>query len=68
MLKNQQQLTSAELYDNGLMETLINNAWLGKLSEKYTSLIDLLQEHLKWNKELAIWENYTNNRVGGEVE
>lgn len=62
MLKNQQQLTSAELYDNGLMETLITNAWLGKLSEKYTSLIDLLQEHLKWNKELAVWENYANNK------
>ena len=61
MLKIQNQLTSAELYDNGLMESLISNAWLGKLSEKYTSLIDLLQEHLKWNSELAVWENNNNN-------
>lgn len=62
MLKNHHQLTSAELYDNGLMETLITNSWLGKLSEKYTSLIDLLQEHLKWNKELAVWENHMSNK------
>ena len=63
MLKNQNQLTSAELYDNGLMETLISNAWLDKLSEKYTSLIDLLQEHLKWNSELAVWENNNNEKI-----
>ena len=45
------------------METLISNAWLGKLSEKYTSLIDLLQEHLKWNSELAVWENNNNEKI-----
>lgn len=62
MLQNHKQLTSAELYDNGLMETLITNSWLNKLSNKYTSLIDLLQEHLKWNKKLAVWENFTDEK------
>lgn len=48
-------LTTPELYDDGLMEFIIHNGWLAKLSERYQSLVDLFDEFLIWNPETAEW-------------
>ncbi len=34
MLRNNSFLSTPELYDNGLMEILIQNGWLNKISKK----------------------------------
>lgn len=48
-------LSTPELYDNGLMEILIQNGWLTKISNKYKSLVDIFEKHLTWDSELSKW-------------
>ncbi|UZT82891.1 DNA methyltransferase [Caproicibacterium sp. BJN0003] len=55
MVKTNTALSTPELYDNGIMEILIQNGWLEKLSEKYSSLVDIFEKHLLWNSNLSKW-------------
>ena len=48
-------LSTPELYDKGLMEILIQNGWLNTLSQKYKSLVDIFEKHLKWDSETTKW-------------
>lgn len=48
-------LSTPELYDNGLMEVLIENGWLKKFSEKYKSLVDFFEIKLIWQKDNSKW-------------
>lgn len=48
-------LTTPELCDNGMLEFIIHNGWLHKLSEKYNSLVDIFEKELKWDKEIGKW-------------
>lgn len=56
MVKSNGPLSTPELYDNGLMEILIQNGWLCKLSEKYSSLVDIFEKHLTWDSSIAKWK------------
>lgn len=56
MIKTNSSMSTPELYDNGLMEILIQNSWLHKLSEKYSSLVDIFEKHLSWNTTISKWE------------
>ncbi|MCI9132842.1 MAG: DNA modification methyltransferase [Lachnospiraceae bacterium] len=56
MVKTNGPLSTPELYDNGLMEILIQNGWLSKLSSKYSSLVDLFDKHLTWDSSTAKWQ------------
>ncbi len=56
MVKSNGSLSTPELYDNGLMEILIQNGWLSKLSSKYSSLVDLFDKHLTWDSSTAKWK------------
>lgn len=57
MVKQCSCLSTPELYDNGLMEVLIQNGWLHELSNKYSSLVTIFEKHLKWNTMTSKWEN-----------
>ena len=48
-------LSTPELYDNGLMEILIQNGWLTKISKKHKSLVDIFEKHLKWDSKISKW-------------
>ncbi|QZN88054.1 DNA adenine methylase [Vagococcus lutrae] len=48
-------MTTTELYDNGLMEILITNGWLKKISKEYKTLVEIFEKHLYWDKNLAQW-------------
>lgn len=56
MVKSNGSLSTPELYDNGLMEILIQNGWLEKLSNKYSSLVDIFEKHLTWDSSTAKWK------------
>lgn len=56
MIKSAGSLSTPELYDNGLMEILIHNGWLTKLSEKYSSLVELFEKHFTWDADTAKWK------------
>ena len=56
MVKSNGSLSTPELYDNGLMEILIQNGWLEKLSSKYSSLVDIFEKHLTWDSSAARWK------------
>lgn len=56
LLRINGNLTTPELYDNGLMEMLIQNGWLKKLSEKYSSLVELFEKHLRWDTGTNRWQ------------
>lgn len=55
MILSHGPLSTPELYDNGLMEILIDNGWLRKISKKYRSLIDIFEKHLSWDKNIGKW-------------
>lgn len=55
MVKSSGALSTPELYDNGLMEILIQNGWLSKLSEKYSSLVEIFEKHLTWDSSISKW-------------
>ena len=56
MVRTNGSLSTPELYDNGLMEVLIQNGWLHKLSTKYSSLVDIFEKHLTWDATIAKWK------------
>lgn len=56
MVKKNGWLSTPELYDNGLMEILIQNGWLAGLSKKYSSLVEIFEKHLTWVPSLARWK------------
>lgn len=47
--------TTHELYDNILMNMLIENKWLDKFSQKYNSITDFLDSYFIWEKENSKW-------------
>jgi predicted RNA-binding Zn-ribbon protein involved in translation (DUF1610 family) len=47
--------TTHELYDNILMNMLIENKWLDKFSQKYNSITDFLESYFIWEKENSKW-------------
>ena len=55
MVKSAGSLSTPELYDNGLMEILIQNGWLNKFSSKYNSLVDIFEKHLVWDPSSGKW-------------
>lgn len=56
MLKIHGSLSTPELYDNGLMELLITNGWLNKISKKYKSLVELFEKVFVWDSNTAKWK------------
>ncbi|MCF0126096.1 MAG: hypothetical protein HUJ68_10165, partial [Clostridia bacterium] len=48
-------LSTPELYDNGLVEIIIQNGWLNILSTKYKSLVELFEKYFIWDKDTARW-------------
>ena len=56
MVDQKGSLSTPELYDNGLMEVLIQNGWLNTLSKKYKSLVDIFEKHLIWDSNIARWK------------
>ena len=56
MVKSNGPMSTPELYDNGLMEILIQNGWLSILSSKYPSLVDIFDKHLMWDSSTAKWK------------
>lgn len=55
LLEKKGDLSTPELYDLGLMEMLIQNGWLKKISTKYKSLVDIFEEYFIWKSETAKW-------------
>lgn len=55
LVRQNKVLSTPELYDKGLMEVLIQNGWLTTLSQKYKSLVELFEKHLKWDADIAKW-------------
>lgn len=55
LIRQNGSLSTPELYDKGLMEILIQNGWLKTISQKYKSLVDLFEKHLKWDTDTAKW-------------
>ena len=55
-VKTNGSLSTPELYDNGLMEVLIQNGWLHPFSKKYSSLVEIFEKHLHWNQAISKWE------------
>lgn len=47
--------TTPELYDDGLIEYLIYNGWLERLSGKYKTLVELFEKRLIWNSRTSKW-------------
>lgn len=48
-------MTTPEFYDNGLMELIIHNGWLTKLSSRYTSLVDVFEKYFNWDEKRNSW-------------
>ena len=55
-------LSTPELYDNGLMEVLIQNGWLSILCNKYKSLVEIFEKHLIWDYDISKWVIKKNSR------
>lgn len=55
LVRKSGSLSTPELYDKGLMEILIQNGWLRTISQKYKSLVDIFEKHLKWDADIAKW-------------
>ncbi|WP_300344820.1 DNA methyltransferase [Fusobacterium sp.] len=51
-----QGITTAQVYDNGVLEYLINYNYLEYLSSKYKSLIPILKKYFLWNQQLGVWQ------------
>ena len=59
LLQKYGDLSTPELYDLGIMEMLIENGWLEKLSKKYRSLVEIFEENFIWKKGSAKWHLQT---------
>lgn len=55
LLEKNGDLSTPELYDMGIIEMLIENGWLQKLSLKYKSLVDIFEEFFVWKRETGKW-------------
>ena len=56
MIKNNRgKMSTPELYDNGLMEIIIHNGWLEKLSSEFDSLVDIFEKYFIWNEKGCYW-------------
>ena len=55
LIRQYGSLSTPELYDNGLMEVLIQNGWLSPLSKKYKTLVEVFEKHLHWDSESSKW-------------
>lgn len=55
MINRYGHLTTPQIYDNGLIEILIQNGWLSALSKKYKTIVDLLEKHLRWDPINSYW-------------
>lgn len=49
--ENDGSATTAKLYDNGVLEYLINNGQLKKCSKKYADLTEIFIKYLNWNEK-----------------
>lgn len=56
MINEKGSLSTPELYDEGLMEFIIHNGWLEKLSLKYKTLVDIFEKHLIWDCQNSKWK------------
>ncbi|WP_194841698.1 DNA methyltransferase [Clostridium butyricum] len=56
IIKQKGPLSTPELYDDGMMEFIIHNGWLHKLSLEYKSLVDIFEKHLIWDQEIGKWK------------
>ena len=50
-------LTTPELYDNGLMEIIIQNGWLEVLAKKYKTLVEIFEKYFIWESVTGRWKN-----------
>ena len=55
LVRQNTAMSTPQLYDNGVMEVLIQNGWLSKLSKKYKSLVEIFEKHLRWDSNLSKW-------------
>lgn len=55
LLEKYGDLSTPELYDQGIMEMLIENGWLAQLSKKYKTLVEIFDKHFIWKREVAKW-------------
>jgi hypothetical protein len=56
IIKQHGPQSTPELYDEGLMETLIHNGWLSTVAQNYKTLVDIFEKHLIWDSELCKWK------------
>lgn len=49
-------LSSAELYDNGILEFIIKNNYLNVLAKNYKDLLDIFKKFLIWDKDSMKWK------------
>ena len=52
----EKKLSSAELYDNGILELIIKNDYLSTLEKKYKDLLDIFEKFLIWDKNSMKWK------------
>ncbi len=55
MINQYGHLTTPQIYDNGLIEILIQNGWLSTLAKKYNTIVDLLEKYLRWDPINSYW-------------
>ena len=48
--------STPQLYDNGILEYIINNNYLKTLSNKYKDLTDIFEKYLRWDNENGVWK------------
>lgn len=54
-IKNEGPKSTSEIYDEWLIEFLINKGWLSALSTRYTSIVQLLEKYYDWNPKNNNW-------------
>lgn len=59
LLEKHGDLSTPELYDLGVMEMLIENGWLEKLSTKQKSLVEIFEKYFIWKRETGKWHLQT---------
>ena len=52
----EKKLSSAELYDNGILEFIIKNDYLRILAKNYKDLLDVFEKFLIWDKDSMKWK------------
>lgn len=55
VVRNNGKATTAQLYDNGVLEYIINNNLLSKLSKQYKDLTFIFSQYLIWNEAEGYW-------------